>query len=413
MTKPEIGESHPERSRRALPTINAEARIKNAKNVIRHSSFGFDSGFWFRISSFILCFLPMLAHAADFQQVLGPRQWSFPRDHGRHDGFQIEWWYFTGNLKDQAGRKFGYQLTFFRSALSPREVTRPSPWASSSVYFAHAAISDIQSQHFIFKDRLERERPKLAFASDKNLDVLLLDWSAKLDDGKIHLHSAERDFQIDLTCSDGRGPILQGPGGVNAKGHEPGQASYYYSMTRLKTAGVLAVGEKQFSVQGNTWMDHEFSSNALGKDQVGWDWMGLQLNDGTDLMIYRMRNAAGESDHLSGTEITPDSQPHYLSAADISLDGSNPWKSPVSGSSYPQQWSLRCKGLAPLTVRSLMPGQELNTKESTNVTYFEGASEVLDEKGLPTGEGYLEITSSLTSQTVQSPRFGPTGDEQK
>jgi predicted secreted hydrolase len=351
--------------------------------------------------------------AEDFQQAIKPREWNFPRDHGRHDGFKIEWWYFTGNLRDSSGRRFGYQLTFFRSAFSSQEVHRASAWGMTDAYFAHAAISDIQSNRFIFKDRLERSRPELAIASDQTLDVMLLDWSAKLTDGKIHLYLAEKDFEIDLNCSDGRGPILQGPGGVNAKGREPGQASYYYSMTRLKTAGTLTIANQKFEVQGQSWMDHEFSSNALAKDQVGWDWMGLQLNDGTDLMLYRMRNADGQADYLSGTRITADGKPHYLSAADISIEGSHPWKSPVSGDSYPQQWSVQCAGMTPLLVKSLMPGQELITRNSTNVTYFEGTTEVLDERGQPMGEGYLEMTSSGSGSSFQSPRIGPAAIEDK
>jgi predicted secreted hydrolase len=267
----------------------------------------------------------------------------------------------------------------------------------NDVYFAHAAISDIQGNRFIFKDRLERARPGLALASDQMLDVSLLDWLAQLDGGVIRLHSNEKNFQIDLVCSDGRGPILQGPGGVNAKGREPGQASYYYSMTRLKTAGTLTLGGGKFDVHGQSWMDHEFSSNPLAKDQVGWDWMGLQLNDGTDLMLYRMRKADGGADFVSGTRVTADGQAHYLSGADISMQGSHPWKSPVSGNSYPQQWMIHIGGFSPLAVRSLMEEQELVTTDSTKVTYFEGAAEVLDDAGLPAGEGYLEITSPFNA----------------
>jgi predicted secreted hydrolase len=140
-------------------------------------------------------------------------------------------------------------------------------------------------------------------------------------------------------------------------------------------------------------MDHEFSSNPLGKNQVGWDWMGLQLNDGTDLMLYRMRNSRGGADYVSGTRITADGKPHYLSADDISMQGSHPWTSPTSGNSYPQEWMVRIANLAPLTVHSLMAGQELVTTDSTKVTYFEGAAEVSDDNGSPVGEGYLEITS--------------------
>jgi predicted secreted hydrolase len=334
--------------------------------------------------------------APAFLEALGPRQWSFPRDHGRHDGFKIEWWYFTGNLHDSAGHRFGYQLTFFRSTFVAKTIERDSPWAMKDLYFAHAAISDIDDKTFVFKDRLERGRPGLAAASDQTLDVTLLDWYTKLQDNQIKLHADEKDFAIDLTCSDGRGPILQGPGGVNAKGREPGQASYYYSMTRLRTSGTLSVAGRNFAVEGFSWMDHEFSSNALSDNQVGWDWMGLQLDDGTDLMVYRLRNKSGATDYLSGTRVTTDGVPHYLSDRQLTIDGSDSWTSPKSGGVYPQRWSIRCDGLPPMVVQSEMPGQELITSDSTDVTYFEGASDVLDEHGRHIGSGYLEMTGYVT-----------------
>jgi predicted secreted hydrolase len=265
----------------------------------------------------------------------------------------------------------------------------------TDVYFAHAAISDIDGKAFVYKDRLQRARPTLAFSSDQTLDVSLLDWSTKLDEKKqIHLHAAEPDLTIDLSCGEGRGPILQGPGGVNAKGRDVGQASYYYSMTRLPTTGTIALRDQTFTVQGQSWMDHEFSSNALRETQSGWDWMGLHLSSGDDLMLYRLRNKSGGVDYLSGTRITPDGQPHYLSDRDITLESSDEWKSPTSAAKYPQRWLIRCKDLPPLIVHSQMPGQELVTSGSTDVTYFEGAAEVLTSDGnnSPAGEGYLEMT---------------------
>jgi predicted secreted hydrolase len=350
-----------------------------------------------RILFFIVVFCALIAKpgiAAEpvFKQATEPREWSFPRDHGRHDGFKIEWWYFTGNLRDSSGHRFGYQLTFFRSAFRPEHAERSSPWGMTDLYFAHAAITDIDGKTFVFKDRLQRARVGLAYASDQAMDVQLLDWSAKFDARRMTLRAGDRDLAIDLVCTDGRGPILQGPGGVNAKGREPGQASYYYSMTRLKTAGALSVGGKVYQVEGTSWMDHEFSSNALGKDQVGWDWMGLQLDDGTDLMVYRLRTSSGATDYLSGTRITADGQPHYLSDKELSLEGSDVWRSPSSGGAYPQRWTIHCAGLPPLVVRSELPGQELITSDSTEVSYFEGAAEVLDEQSRRVGEGYLEMT---------------------
>jgi predicted secreted hydrolase len=349
------------------------------------------------LSLFFSFILIAVLHGAEYRSALGPRAWSFPTDHGRHDGFKTEWWYFTGNLRDGSGREFGYQLTFFRTAFAPQATSRPSAWGMTDLYFAHAAITDLAEKRFVFKDRLERGRPGLAWASDKTLDVSLLDWSAKLTGQSINLRAQEPGFKIDLNLSDGRGPILQGLGGVNLKGHGPGQASYYYSMTRLKTAGALEINDQSFKVTGLSWMDHEFSSNSLSPEQSGWDWMGLQLSDGSDLMIYRLRNQSGGTDYLSGTRILPDGTPRYLSGSDIRLDGSHPWTSPASGGAYPQQWRLQISGMPDLLVTSAMAGQELITSASTKVTYFEGVAHVTDAMGKPLGAGYLEMTGYAKS----------------
>ncbi len=356
----------------------------------------------FRVAAVFLCFASLVCGEAPstqpaFLEARAPRTWSFPRDHGRHDGFKTEWWYFTGNLRDSGGRRFGYQLTFFRTALNSNPTTRPSPWATNDLYFAHAAISDISGNSFLMHDRLERGRPGLAWASDQALHVNLLDWSAESEEKGIRLRALDKDMDIKLLCAGGRGPVLEGPGGVNAKGREPGQASYYYSMTRLETTGTLTVNGRAFSVAGLSWMDHEFSSNALGKDQVGWDWMGLQLKNGTDLMIYRLRDPSGASNYLSGTEIETDGTPRHLSSRSIEISGIHPWKSPLTGGNYPQEWNLKVDGQEQLIVRSLMPGQELTTGNSTKVNYFEGAAEVLDAHGNEVGEGYLEMTGYAKS----------------
>jgi predicted secreted hydrolase len=338
-----------------------------------------------------------------FSQALAPRQWAFPRDHGRHDGFKTEWWYFTGNLRDDAGGRFGYQLTFFRTALAPAAADRASPWGMNDLYFAHAAVTDLGGRRFVFDDALQRGRPGLAWAAEDRLDVRLLNWNCVGDASGIHLLADSGQFGIHLNCVDGRGPVLEGPGGVNAKGREPGQASYYYSMTRLKTSGALVVGGKTYHVTGLSWMDHEFSSNSLGKDQVGWDWMGLQLDDGSDLMVYRLRRGDGGTDYLSGTHIGEDGKPVYLTDRDIQISGSAPWKSETSGGVYPQTWSLKITGMPDMIVTSQMPGQELVTTDSTNVNYFEGAADVTDTGGKPMGQGYLEMTGYAGSVQGSNP----------
>jgi predicted secreted hydrolase len=328
-----------------------------------------------------------------FQQALKPRQWSFPRDHGRHDGFRTEWWYFTGNLSTTDHRPFGFELTFFRTSVAPSAPHRASHWGTNDLYFAHAHVADIQSQHYIVADESSRAREGLAWASDRGLDVVLLDWSAEqTGDGVIHLRATGDDCAISLDCIIERGPIFQGPGGLSGKGREAGQASYYYSLTRLRTRGTLTVSGQPYAVEGLSWMDHEFSSNQLSNGQVGWDWLCLQLDNGTDLMIYRMRDAAGKSDYAFATEVTPDGKTHYIKGADIELHGSKSWKSPASGGVYPQQWDVKIAGLEPITVTTRFEDQELRPTRSPNVIYYEGAAEALDARGQRIGLGYLEMT---------------------
>jgi predicted secreted hydrolase len=186
--------------------------------------------------------------------------------------------------------------------------------------------------------------------------------------------------------------VLEGPGGVNAKGPLAGEASYYYSMIRMATGGRMTIGGKSFDVGGLTWMDHEFSSNPLGPDQVGWDWMGLTLDDGREVMVYRLRNAAGASAFASATVVAADGGVTYIDGSKIHMTGSQPWHSATTGADYPQEWRVEIDGMKAMEVRSVVADQELHTPHSTDVDYYEGASDVVDESGKKIGQGYLEMT---------------------
>ena len=288
----------------------------------------------------LLLMLPLLG--ADYQQAVAPRDWAFPRDHGRHDGFRLEWWYFTGNLADDTGRRFGYQLTFFRSQLSPDAPQRQSPWATNNLYFAHAALADITGKSFFYRDITSRGREGLANASDTTLNVQLKDWSAILTDNTTALHAATPDFSLDLTC-EMQAPVFQGPHGLSQKGPNPGQASYYYSMPSMATTGTLTLHGKSFHITGLSWMDHEFSSNLLADTQTGWDWISLQFFDGRALMIYRLRNIDG-TDTRFGSLVDPNGHVKYLLPTDIQMTGDDPATAP-SGAKYPQHWHLRIPNL--------------------------------------------------------------------
>lgn len=328
-----------------------------------------------------------------------PREWSFPRDYGRHDGFGLEWWYFTGNVRTPGGREFGYQLTFFRNELAPKRgpepaegIATPSPWRTRELHFAHAAISDIDRERFWHADRQSRARPGLAHAADDTLDVRLLDWSCMLREGVIHLSASDGDHAIELRCAIERGPILQGEGGLNRKGDRPGQGSYYHSLTRLRTEGTLTVGGETHEAAGLSWMDQEFSSNQLAGDQRGWDWFSIQLDDGRDIMAYQIRAEGDAEPYTWATVIGSDGSTRYLRDRGVRFSPADHWTSPETGGRYPQRWTIEIDGVRPLSVRTRFTGQELISGAGGDIAYYEGAMEVLDASGNRLGVGYVEMT---------------------
>ena len=332
-----------------------------------------------------------------------PRQWSFPRDFGRHDGFGLEWWYFTGNVRTQDGRAFGYQLTFFRNELAPKHETTPesrtepaSPWRTRELHFAHAAISDIDRQTFWHADRQSRQRPGLARAAADTLDVRLLDWACALRDGVIHLTAGDKDHAIELRCEIERGPILQGEGGLNRKGDKPGQGSYYHSLTRLRTTGTLTVRGETHEVAGLSWMDQEFSSNQLDSGQQGWDWFSIQLDDGRDVMAYQIRAKtdpdADVQPYTWATVVNDDGSTRYLRDRGVTFTPDDHWTSDQTGGRYPQRWTIEIDGMQPMTVRTRFTGQELISGAGGDIAYYEGAMEILDTNGDRIGLGYVEMT---------------------
>ena len=324
----------------------------------------------------------------------------FPEDHGTHDRFRTEWWYYTGHLTADDGRPFGFQLTFFRRAIPPDHVkTEPSNWSLRQLYLAHFAITDLRNGRFLYADKLSREGLGKAGAEADRLRVWIDRWSVSSDeqtpDGQ-RLMAATEDFAIDLGVSPRKPPALHGPGGISRKGSATEQASHYYSLSRLATTGQIRVGTETFRVSGLSWMDHEFGSADLGQDIVGWDWFSLQLSDSTELMWYALRRADGTTDPVSsGTLVLAEGQTQPLTAADLTIESLAHWTSPHSQARYPQRWRLSAPSLGlDLDVRSLLSDQELNTAHSTRVTYWEGAVSATGQShGAPvTGRGYVELT---------------------
>ena len=331
--------------------------------------------------------------AAGFARADAPRRFRFPEDHGPHAGFRNEWWYFTGNLKDAAGRRFGYQLTFFRSALTPRPVPRSSAWGSNEVFMAHFAVTDVAGKRFRYAERFSRAALGLAGAEGRPLSIRLEDWSALETSGRplsMKLTAAEPDMAIELDVASLKPVILNGDGGLSRKSATPGNASYYYSIPRLQSSGTIRIGGERFRVTGLSWLDREWSTSALERDQQGWDWFALQLDDGRDLMFYQLRRGDGSGDPFSsGTLVAADGSSRQLARDEVQLQVASWWTSPLSGARYPSVWRLRVPSQGiDLEITPRLPDQEL----STGFRYWEGAVAVRGLAGTPGGSGYLEMT---------------------
>ena len=333
------------------------------------------------------------ANDQGYARALEPRAFRFPADHGPHPEFRTEWWYCTGNLATAQGRRFGFQLTFFRSALAPEMPERSSAWATRQAWLAHFTVSDVEGGKFHSFERWSRGAAGLAGAQAQPFRVWVKDWSAVSPEGDaMRLAAADGEVGIGLVLRPGKPPVLQGERGLSRKSDEPGNASYYYSLTRMPAAGTVRLGNESFAVTGEAWMDREWSTSSLGRDQVGWDWFALQLSDGWDLMLYKLRRTGGEADPASrGTAIAPDGGSRPLALRDFEIEGTEEWRSPRSGARYPARWRVRVPGEGlDIEIRPLLADQELDV----SFRYWEGAVEIEGtHRGRPVrGRGYVELT---------------------
>ncbi len=323
---------------------------------------------------------------------------AFPRDHAAHPDYRIEWWYYTGTLYTQEGRRFGYQLTFFRVGVDAVPVN-PSQWTVRDLHMAHFAITDVRRGVHRVAERLNRAGVGWAGASTDSLDVWNEDWRVTATQQVHRLQAMDSNengrLLLDLELESDTAPVLHGQQGFSQKGEDVGNASHYYSFTRLPTRGRLEVDGEVFEVTGTSWMDHEFGSSFLEADQAGWDWFSIQLNDGTDLMVYTLRNSDGRTDvRSSGTVVTSEGITH-LESTDVRLLPRRRWTSSVSGAAYPVGWRIDIPSLGlQLDISAVLDAQELVTAQSTGVTYWEGAIDAVGTHGgvLVSGEGYLEMT---------------------
>jgi predicted secreted hydrolase len=338
-----------------------------------------------------------------FQQVTGPCRPAFPEDHGPHPDYRTEWWYYTGNLADGLKRRFGFQLTFFRSALQPPENRDrwPAPasaWRTDQIYLAHAAITDIDEGRHLQAEQMARAALSLAGADQTagTTTIHLHTWQAVIGPDGHHLTAETDEFSLDLDLTPAKPPVTHGDAGYSRKGQSPEQASCYYSFTSLAAAGNLSVADRQYTVLGSAWMDHEFSTAPLPPGVTGWDWFSLQLSDRTEVMLYMLRQADGTmTPASSGSLVHPSGQVRHLRLEEVSIQPLAYWTSPHSGARYPVKWRVTIASLAvELTVEASLGDQEMRTPRSTGVTYWEGSVQAGGIHGgvVVSGVGYVELT---------------------
>ena len=332
---------------------------------------------------------------AGFARAEGPRPFVFPDDHGPHPEYRTEWWYLTGNLRTEEGRPLGMQLTFFRNALSPTPADRDSGWNTNQLWMAHFALTDPDRGLHRTGERFARGAAGLAGGTADPFRVWLHDWEIRGIEGSafpMRLHAVEGDAAITLEIDRGKPPVGQGVDGWSQKGPEPGNASYYLSWTRMPARGEVRMGGETHRVEGELWMDREWSTSALSEENTGWDWFSIQLADGRELMVFELRREDGLRDpHDHGSLVEVDGSARTLPGEAYTIEVLDRWASPVDGAEYPSGWRITvpAEGLD-LTVTPRMRDQEMRL----SIRYWEGAVVVEGTAdGVPVeGVGYVELT---------------------
>lgn len=338
-----------------------------------------------------------------YLQVLGPCGFEFPRDHGAHPGYRVEWWYYTGHVHSEAGDPYGFQLTFFRIQIRPpgseaNRPEKPSAWRSDQIFMAHAAVSDLGRKRFHFDEKVARGALGLAGAvqEDGQTRIFLGPWSAVLTSRDHWLAASGDRFRFDLQCRPVKPPVAHGTNGYSKKGTQRANASCYYSFTRLTVSGSLTLNGETFHVDGSAWMDHEYSTAPLEETLAGWDWFSLQLNDQTELMVYLLRlRKGGYHPASAGTLVGPFGEAYPLSMGDLKIEVLDTWTSRRTGAVYPCRWRLYVIPFnMELTLFSNVQDQELITRASTQGIYWEGSISAEGSKGKHSlkGQGYAEMT---------------------
>ena len=314
---------------------------------------------------------------------------TFPRDRGAHPDFRTEWWYITGQATS-GKRVFGFQLTFFRTRVEGTQVMQ-SKFAAKQLIFAHAAITDVAGKKLWHDQRIARAGFGVATASEQDMNLKLRDWVLSSRGGSYVAKLAATDFIIDLQFAETQAALLQGKQGLSRKGPTEAQASYYYSQPQLATSGSLQIKGQTFEVTGKAWLDHEWSEEILHQSAIGWDWIGMNLDDGSALTAFRLRDKDSNAVWDGGSFRAPRGDPYIFSRGEVIFKPTRTWKSPITQTTYPVEWIVRTPADY-YTVRAVMDNQELDSRQSTGAIYWEGLSELIDSNGKRVGSGYLEMT---------------------
>ncbi len=313
----------------------------------------------------------------------------FPRDFGAHPDFRTEWWYITG-YATSGGRAFGFQLTFFRSRVDATQ-GMASKFAARQLLFAHAAVTDVQGKKLWHDQRIAREGFEVASASRQGMALKLRDWTLQSEGRRHTARLPAADFGLDLQFAETQPLLLQGKQGLSRKGPEAAQASYYYSLPQLAATGNLQLKGQNFKVAGKAWLDHEWSEALLHPTATGWDWIGMNLDDGSALTAFRLRDKDGNAVWDGGSFRSAAGGLYTFSRGEVIFKPVRRWKSPLSQASYPVEWLVRTPADI-YTVRAVIDNQELDSRQSTGAIYWEGLSELIDSSGKRVGRGYLEMT---------------------
>jgi predicted secreted hydrolase len=340
-----------------------------------------------------MCAIPVQGQPQISFPVVAPGyRIDLPRDEGSHPQFRTEWWYVTGMLQDEAGAQFGFQVTFFRTRTGVDEAN-PSRFAAKQLLFAHAAISDPSRGHLLRDERSARAGFEIARAQEGSLDVAIDDWSLRKDaDDSYQARVRSDKFQLALDYHPSQAALIHGNSGYSQKGPQPESASYYYTLPQLRTSGTIVIDGRQRRVTGTAWLDHEWSSAIIDEQAQGWDWVGINLDDGGALMAFQMRDAQGHEHWAAATErARGDSAATAFAPEDIEWVAQRRWRSPRTGTQYPVEWKIRI-GQRTVLLRPLIDDQENDARRSTGTIYWEGAVTASDESGRRIGRGYLELT---------------------